>query len=118
VGALAEALAALGERRAAPLLAAQLADPDAPPADVERVAAALVPLATKAEVPALASFFALGRGVVDDEPLANALVSVTRALVRLGAGDVVARTMTDPYTQPIVKGRLAPIVAAPGAPPR
>lgn len=118
VGALADALAALGEARAAALLAAHLLDPDAPLADVERVAAALATLATKAELPALTTFHALNRGTVDDEALANALVSVTRALVRLGARDVVRDAMGDPFTAPIVKARLAPLVGLPVAPPR
>ena len=79
-------------------------------ADLERVAAALVTLAGRDELPALTTFFALNRGTVDDEPTANAIVSVTRALVRLGAGEVVAATMGDGFTQPIVKARLAPLV--------
>ncbi len=110
VGPIADALAAIGDPRAAPRLAAHLLDPECPIEDLERVAAALVTLAGRDELPALTTFFALNRGTVDDEPTANAIVSVTRALVRLGAGEVVAATMGDGFTQPIVKARLAPLV--------
>src|SRR5258705_8159969 len=53
VGALADALAAMKETRAAPALVSHLVDPANTTEAVRRVAAALAELATKAEVPDL-----------------------------------------------------------------
>ncbi|MDQ2644193.1 MAG: PQQ-binding-like beta-propeller repeat protein, partial [Myxococcota bacterium] len=61
VGPLADALAAMGERRAAPLLAKHLNDPANDMADVERAAVALGTLATPSEYDELRTFFALYR---------------------------------------------------------
>src|SRR5262249_52132797 len=58
VGPIADALGAMNEKQAAPLLAAHLNDPDDTPDDVQRAATALVTLATKNELAPIATFFA------------------------------------------------------------
>jgi outer membrane protein assembly factor BamB len=107
VGPLADALAAMGERQVAPLLARYLEDPACSANDVERAAAALAELADASEVPALLSFFARYRGYDEEgEAIARAVVHVARALVRLGQGAVVGRAATDPFTSPSIKAEL------------
>jgi outer membrane protein assembly factor BamB len=107
VGPLADALAAMGDKRAAPLLARHLNDPETSPDDLERVAAALVVLAGPDELPALRTFFALYRGV-GDEALAEPVVSVAKALVKLGDAGPVQRAAGDAFTSPGVRERLVP----------
>lgn len=106
VGPLATALAAMGERRAAPMLARHLNDPSTPTGDLEQVAASLSTIASLDELPALKTFFALYRGV-EDEALAGAVVRVAEALMKLGGADIVARAAQDSYTSPTVKPQLA-----------
>jgi outer membrane protein assembly factor BamB len=114
VGPLADALAAMGERRAAPLLARHLNDPATAIEDVVHAAKALSVLATADEVPALRTFFALYRATADDPPLIQAVVSVAEALLKIGGNDgraIVQRAAKDPMTQPDVAralGALAP----------
>ena len=114
VGPLADALAAMGERRAAPLLAKHLNDPATAIEDVVRAARALSVLATTEELPSLRTFFALYRATADDPPLIQAVVSVAEALVKIGGNDgkaIVQRAAKDPMTQPDVAralGALAP----------
>lgn len=105
VGPLADAVAAMGERRAAPLLAAHLLDPATPPEDVPHAAAALSTLAGPAELSALKTFFAMYRGI-DEAPLTDAAAGVAQALQRLGAGEVVARAAEDPFTAEPLRERL------------
>lgn len=115
VGPMAEAVAAMKERQAAPLLVRHLLDPATPPADLERVAAALATLAGPAELPALKTFFAMYRGVEDDAT-SPAAARVAEALLRLGAADVVTRAAADPWTTPALRERIAALVrSAPSA---
>lgn len=110
VGPLADALAALGETRAAPLLARHLNDPANTIDDVERAAGALETLATSAELPELRTFFALYRATADEPELVNAAVSAGTALVRVGGAEgkaIVDRALADALTQPEVRDRLA-----------
>jgi HEAT repeat protein len=118
VGPLAEALAELGERRAAPLLARHLNDPSTDTADVEQAARALSKLAGPEELPTLRTFFALYRATADEPALVNAVVAIAEALVRVGGAEgraIVERAARDPLTQPEVARGLAPLVAAPVA---
>lgn len=110
VGPLAAALAAMNERRAAPLLARHLNDPETPAGDLQRVAAALVVLAGTGELPALRTFFALYRGVAD-AALEGAVVSAAEGLVKVGGAELVARAAADPFTTPAIKARLAALAA-------
>jgi outer membrane protein assembly factor BamB len=123
LGPLADALAAMNEVSATPLLARHLNDPANEMADVERAAVALGKLATPAEYEDLRTFFALYRATADEPSLVNAVVAIAGALLRIGGAPgktVVERAALDPLTQADVKrglgALLAPQSEAPGAP--
>lgn len=114
VGPLADALAAMGEKRAAPLLAEHLNDPTDTPDDVVRAARALVKLAGSAEYDALKTFFVLYRAAANDPETAAAVISVAKALIEVGGElgrSLVASAAKDPLTQRgVVKG-IEPLLA-------
>jgi outer membrane protein assembly factor BamB len=119
LGPLADALAAMNEVSATPLLARHLNDPANDMADVERAAVALGKLATPAEYEDLRTFFALYRATADEPSLVNAVVAVAGALVRVGgsAGKaLVERAAQDPLTQADVKRGLNALLAPAAAP--
>jgi len=119
VAPLADALAASGDTRAAPLLAKHLNDPANSADDVAHAARALVKLATVAEYEDLRTFFALYRATADDEALVAAVVSCAEALLRIGGSEgraVVERASQDPLTQNDVRRALPAVLAAPAAP--
>ncbi|HEX5099271.1 MAG TPA: hypothetical protein VFV94_07210, partial [Polyangiaceae bacterium] len=114
VAPLADALGALGESRAAPLLARHLNDPANTVEDVEHAARALEKLATSAELPELRTFFALYRATADEDALVSAAVSAATALVRVGGSEgrtLVERALADPLTQANVRAGLSKLVA-------
>jgi outer membrane protein assembly factor BamB len=118
VGPLADALAAMNETRAAPLLARHLNDPSTSASDVKRAAQALTVLATSAELPSLKTFFALYRATADEPDLISAVISVARALVRVGGDDaraLIERAARDPLTQPEVAHALQAMSGQPSA---
>jgi outer membrane protein assembly factor BamB len=120
VGPLADALAASGETRAAPLLANHLNDPANSADDVAHAARALAKLATRAEYEDLRTFFALYRATADDEALVAAVVSCAQALLRVGGADgraVVERAAQDPLTQSDVRRALPAVLAQPATGP-
>jgi outer membrane protein assembly factor BamB len=113
VGPLADALGAMKETRAAPALVSHLFDPADTTDAVRRVAASLAAVATKAEIHDLRNFFGLYRATAEDDNLAQAVVSVARALVRVGGPDeksLVAKGAEDPLTVAIVKAELGALV--------
>lgn len=113
VGAIADALAALGETRGAPLLARHLNDPANSLDDVERAARALSKLATPAEYRDLRTFFALYRATADDPGLVEAVAAVAQALLRVGGEEgrtIVERAANDPLTQPDVRRLLSALL--------
>jgi outer membrane protein assembly factor BamB len=115
LGPLADALGALGERRAAPLLARHLNDPANGIDDVSHAALALETLATNAERGELATFFALYRATADEPLLVRAVISVATALLRMGGSDgqaLVERASSDPLTQPDVRQGLGELLAS------
>ncbi len=126
LGPLADALAAMNEVSATPLLAKHLNDPANDMADVERAAVALGTLATPSEYDELRTFFALYRATADEPSLVSAVVSIASALLRVGGEPgklVVERAAQDPLTQVDVKRGLnalleqkAPENGAPAAP--
>ena len=123
LGPLADALAAMNEVSATPLLARHLNDPANEMADVERAAVALGKLATPAEYEDLRTFFALYRATADEPSLVKAVVAIGGALLRIGGAPgkaVVERAAQDPLTQADVKRGLGALLAAqseaPGAP--
>jgi len=118
VGPLADALAASGETRAAPLLAKHLNDPANSADDVAHAARALVKLATPAEYEDLRTFFALYRATADDEALVAAVIACAEALLRIGGSEgraVVERAAQDPLTQGEVRRALPEVLARPAA---
>ncbi len=123
VAPLADALAASGETRAAPLLAKHLNDPANSAEDVAHAARALAQLATRAEFDDLRTFFALYRATADDESLVAAVVSCAEAILRIGGTDgraIVERAAQDPLTQSDVRRALPAVLAQPlaGAAPK
>jgi outer membrane protein assembly factor BamB len=101
VGPLADALAAMGEERAAPLLAKHLTDPATSLDDVARAAKALETLATPKEAQALTTFFSLYRATADEPALIAAVLSGAKALLRVGGSEgraVVERAANDAMT--------------------
>jgi outer membrane protein assembly factor BamB len=118
VGPLAQALGAMGNNGAAPLLASHLLDPADSDEDIRRAAEALVRLAGPSEAPQLAQFFAIYRGAAPQEDIETAVVSAAQALVKVGGADGQARVtaaMHDPMTLPNVRERLAALVIVPAA---
>jgi PQQ-like domain len=114
LGPLADALAAMNEVSATPLLARHLNDPANEMADVERAAIALGKLATPAEYEDLRTFFALYRATADEPSLVNAVVAIGGALLRIGGPQgktVVERAAQDPLTQVDVKRGLTALLA-------
>jgi outer membrane protein assembly factor BamB len=115
VGPLADALAAVGERKAAPLLAAHLNDPANSPNDVRHAAHALIKLATPEELSAIKTFFSLYHATADQDDLVAAAVDTARILVQLGGAEgaaVVERAARDPLTSPGVREALASLAPA------
>jgi outer membrane protein assembly factor BamB len=106
VGPLADALAAIGEARAAGMLADHLNDPADSSDDVARAARALVKLGTLAEYDRIKTFFTLYRATANDEKLVDAVVSAAKAMIRVGgdeAEEVVMRAASDPLTEAEVR---------------
>lgn len=109
VGPIADALASMGERRAAPLLAAHLNDPSDTSNDVRRAAHALVTLATPSELEPVRTFFALYRATADDDDLVASVIDAAKIIVEVGGADgrdIVKRAAEDPLTHPAVKEGL------------
>jgi len=113
VGPLADALGAIGETRAAPLLAKHLNDPANSAEDVAHAARALSKLATANEYEELRTFFALYRATADDEALVAAVVSCAEALLRVGGAEghaLIERAAQDPLTQNDVRRALPAVL--------
>jgi len=109
IGALADALLALGEQKAAPLLAAQMNQLGHSPQELERVARALEKLATEAEYSPLVVFFSVYRTSADQSGLVEAVSAVGRTLLRIGAAPgrrLVEIATRDPLTVPGVRAAL------------
>jgi outer membrane protein assembly factor BamB len=115
VGPIAEALGAMNEKGAAPLLAAHLLDPADTDDDVRRAAAALASVGGPSELSALRQFFGMYRASAADDDIATAVVSVGEALLSLD-GDVgravVTKAAADPTTVPYARERLVALLAA------
>lgn len=114
VPALAEALLAQRERKAAALLLAHLEHPYSAPPAVRAAARALAELGTAAELGGLESFFALNRCVAPDDDLRSAVVSAAQAIRKLGGVEglrLVKEAAVDPLTEPAVREQLAALVA-------
>lgn len=115
LGPLADALLAMNEVSAAPLLARHLNDPANDMTDVERAAVALGKLATESQYEELRTFFALYRATADEPSLVSAVVAIGGALLRIGGESgkaVVERAARDPLTQSDVKRGLSALLAS------
>jgi outer membrane protein assembly factor BamB len=113
VGPMAQALAAMNDRRAAPLLAEHLVDPADTDDDVKRTAEALVVLGGETEAPRLTQFFGMYRASAASEEVAAAAVAVGQALAKVGAADgraLVRSAMTDAMTREDIRERLQAIL--------
>lgn len=115
VGPLADALAAMKETRAAPLLATHLLDPNVSDEDVRRAATALAVLATPAEKKPLEQFFAMYRGTAETEDVGIAVGSAGEALLRIdpkGGRATVEAAAKDRMTVEATRQRLSSLLAA------
>lgn len=123
LGPLADALGALGESRAAPLLAEQLNHPGHSAGAIARAAAALEQLASEAEFANLSVFFSLHRTIADQPERVEAVNAVGRTLLRIGGErgrTLVQQAARDPLTAPEVRQQLTRALGEPptsGAPP-
>jgi outer membrane protein assembly factor BamB len=119
VGPMAQALAAMNEKSAAPLLAEHLLDPADTDDDAKQAAAALAVLGTEREVPALKQFFGMYRASAENDEIAIAVANAGQALLKLGgpAGRaMVDQASKDALTSPMAKPRLEAIVQSADAP--
>lgn len=112
VGPIAQALGAMKEKGAAPLLASHLLDTADTDDDVKQAAAALAVVAGPDQLPALRQFFGMYRASAENDDLAAAVVSVGQALVTLSDGARVADAAKDDTTVSYAKERLQALVAA------
>jgi outer membrane protein assembly factor BamB len=110
VGPIAQALGAMKEKGAAPLLASHLFDPADTDDDVRQAAAALAVVATPAQLPSLREFFAMYRATAANDDIAAAVVSAGQALVALQDEGVVVAAAKDETTVPYARERLQAIV--------
>ncbi len=112
VGPIAQALAAMKEKSAAPLLAAHLLDPADTDDDCKQAAAALVDIGDATAIPTLKQFMTLYHASADSEATAAAVVSSGQALLNYGGPDgrkLVDATIADPSTIDAVKSRLSAV---------
>jgi outer membrane protein assembly factor BamB len=115
VGPISQALGAMKEKAAAPLLAAHLLDPADTNDDVMRAAAALAVVAGPSELPALQQFFGMYRATAGDDDIATAVVSVGQALMQVddkGGRAIVEAASADATTVPYARERLQALISA------
>jgi outer membrane protein assembly factor BamB len=116
VGPIAEALGAMNEKAAAPLLAAHLLDPADTDDDVMRAAAALAHIAGPNESSTLREFFAMYRACAAGDDMAAALASTGQALLTVDGAPgraIVESAVRDPSTVDYAKERLAEALSTP-----
>jgi outer membrane protein assembly factor BamB len=115
VGPIAQALGAMKDRAAAPLLASHLLDPADTDDDVMRAASALAVIAGPGDTPALREFFGMYRASAANDDIAAAVVSVGQALMvvddKEGRAKVEAAA-ADASTVPYARDRLEALVSA------
>lgn len=115
VAPIADALAAMKETKAAPLLAAHLLDPEDSEDDVKHAAAALAVLATEKEAPQIRQFFLTNRGTAESDETALAVASAGEALLRIDPKEgraLVTAAAKDPMTHDTTQKRLDALLAA------
>ena len=115
VGPIADALAAMKDPKAAPLLASHLFDPQITDDDVKRAAGALAQIGTDKEMPQLKQFFAMYRGTAPTDQVAVAVGSIGEAMLRIdpkGSRPIVEAAVKDTMTVPVARARLEALLAA------
>jgi len=112
VGPMAQALGAMKEKGAAPMLAMHLLDTADTDDDVKQTAAALAVVAGPDQLAALRQFFGMYRASADNDDIATAVVSVGQALLTLNDGARVADAAKDDTTVSYAKERLQALLAA------
>ncbi len=113
VGPMAQALAAMKEKQAAPLLAAHLLDAANNDEDVKQAAAALAVLGDASEVPSMKQFFALYRASAETPEMETAVVNVAQGLLRNSGKDgraIVDNALGDRMGNVAVKEKLRALV--------
>ena len=116
VAVIAPALVAIKETRGAAPLATHLFDPADTDDDVRAAAKALEVLATDAELPALAHFFAAYRATTESDTLVDAATSAATVLLARGTQpqkDLVLNAIGDPTTSDGLRARLRALTAPP-----
>lgn len=112
IGPIAEALAAMNERRAAPTLARLLSEGDALPEDALSVARALERLASKEQADALSRFLLTNRREDSQARVLEAISVVAQTLIGLGRADLVSAIAGDPLAHAEVRDRCAAAMTA------
>jgi outer membrane protein assembly factor BamB len=109
VAPMAQALAAMKDKSAAPALAAHLVDPNDTEEDVKQAATALVVLGGPAEAPQVRHFFAMYRANAEGEDMNAALIGAGQFLLKFGGKDgraLVEAALVDPLTVAAIKEPL------------
>jgi len=115
VGPIADALGAMKDTAAGPLLIAHLFDPADTDDDVKRAAAALALIAEPDVAPALRQWFGMYRATAANDDIAAAVVSIADALVIMDDKPGIAQVEAaeaDAATVPYARERLAPVLAS------
>jgi outer membrane protein assembly factor BamB len=118
VGPIAQALAAMKDQRAAPLLAAHLLDPADSNEDVRQAAAALAVVAGPEQMPALRQFFGMYRANAETDEMVEAVASVGQALIAVeekSGRATVEAAVRDADTAPRVRERLRALLERPAS---
>ena len=113
VGPIAQALAAMKEKRASPLLASHLIDPANSDEDVKQAAAALAVLGDASEAASMKEFFALYRASAETPEMEAAVVNVAQGLLRNSGKDgraIVDHAIGDPMGNAAVIEKLRALV--------
>jgi outer membrane protein assembly factor BamB len=121
VGPMAQALAAMGEKSAAPALAEHLLDPASTEDDVKQASAALVVLGSEKEVPALKQFFGMYRASAENEDMGAAVANTAKALLKFGGPQgraTVEQAAQDETTSPFAQQKLQAMLAPPEEGPK
>ncbi len=114
VGPLSQALGAMNDHAAAPLLATHLFDPADSDDDVMQAAAALALVGGPEQLPAMRQFFGMYRATATDDAVAAAVVSVGKALLALDGAPGRARVdgaTKDPMTVEYARDQLTELLA-------
>jgi outer membrane protein assembly factor BamB len=117
VGPIADALAAMKDPNAAPLIASHLFDPAISDDDVKRAANALAQVATPKELTQLKQFFAMYRGTAATDEVSVAVGSVAEAMLRLdakGSRPIIDAAVNDGMTKDTVRVKLQQLLQASG----